>query len=321
MAGATLRVVHRIEVKRHMDAGAAAAVQTLLDAAKVADAHAALDEHAWLDLVHGGREGFAGLVAWEDGHEHPVGYAQVSGGPRSWFLEFVVDPHHRVPGNTIGLDLVRTAVDLIAAEGGGHVHMWVNQPRPDHDAVAAAVGFHPGRVLYQMRRPLPVEEALRPEGPPLRTRPFRVGFDEEAWLQVNNRAFHWHPEQGGWDLNTLKQREAQPWFDSEGFLLHEDPDGRLDGFCWTKVHADTDPPLGEIYVIAVDPEAPKPEPALGRKLVIAGLDHLHSRGIQTGMLYVDATNAKAVKLYVELGFVVNHIDQAYVGDVAPAGQQ
>ena len=34
------------------------------------------------------------------------------------------------------------------------------------------------------------------------------------------------------------------------------------------------------------------------------------------MLYVDATNVAALKLYVGLGFTVNHIDRAYTGDVA-----
>jgi mycothiol synthase len=310
--------VHRIEVKRQMGAGDAAAVKGLLDAAAAADGHAALDEHAWLDLVHGGREGFAGLVAWEEGHDHPVGYAQVSGGSGSWALEYVVDPHHRLPGNTIAVDLLSSAAEIIASEGGGHVHMWVNQPRPEHEALAGSIGLKPGRVLYQMRRPLPVEDRLRPDGPPLETRPFRVGFDEEAWLEVNNRAFHWHPEQGGWELATIKQREAEPWFDPEGFLLHDDEAGKMDGFCWTKVHSEAEPPLGEIYVIAVDPEAADPLPGLGRRLVIAGLDYLHGRGIRTGMLYVDASNAKAVKLYIDLEFVINHLDQAFVGDIAPA---
>jgi mycothiol synthase len=241
----------------------------------------------------------------------------VSRGSGSWALEFVVDPHHRIPGNAIGVDLVTEAAAIIAAEGGGHVHMWVNQPRPEHDRIAEAIGLKPGRVLYQMRRALPVEDALRADGPALTTRSFRVGADEEAWLEVNNRAFHWHPEQGGWDLGTIKQREAEAWFDPAGFLLHDDAGGRLDGFCWTKIHADVDPPLGEIYVIAVDPEPTFPVPGLGRRLVIAGLDYLYGRGLRLGMLYVDAGNARAVKLYIDLGFVINHLDQAYVGDIPP----
>ena len=74
--------MHEIEVKRQLDENDLAAVTELLTAASEADAHPALGEHAWLDLVQGGREGFAGLVAWEPGHAHPVGYAQLSLGPQ-----------------------------------------------------------------------------------------------------------------------------------------------------------------------------------------------------------------------------------------------
>lgn len=310
--------MHRIDIKSHMGTAEIDAVRGLLEAASAADGHAPLDEHAWLDLVQGGREGFAGLVAWEEGHDHPVGYAQVTRGSGSWALESVVDPHHRVPGNTIGLDVVRAAAGVIEAAGGGHVHMWVPQARQEHTQIAAAIGLSPGRVLYQMRRPLPVEDEMYGGLEPLQTRAFVVGQDEEAWLEVNNRAFHWHPEQGGWELDTIKQREAEPWFDPSGFLVHEDAAGRLDGFCWTKAHLQADPPLGEIYVIAADPAAVDPEPALGRRLVLGGLDHLYRQGLRWGMLYVDADNARAVKLYIDLGFVVNHLDQAFVGDIPPA---
>src|SRR5204863_5395344 len=137
--------------------------------------------------------------------------------------------------------------------------------------------------------------------PPLETRPFRVGVDEARWLEVNNRAFEGHPEQGDWDEATLKHREGEAWFDPEGFLLHE-RDGRLVGFCWTKVHADHDPPLGEIYVVAVDPDFAGQ--GLGRALVLAGLDHLAAKGLTVGMLYVDAGNTPARRLYDDLGFTI-----------------
>ena len=157
-------------------------------------------------------------------------------------------------------------------------------PRPTLE-LAAEVGLAPGRLLHQMRRPLPID------APPLETRPFVVGQDEEAWLAVNNRAFAGHPEQGGWDLDTFQAREKEPWFDPDGFLLHE-RDGRLAGFCWTKVHADHVPVLGEIYVIAVDPDFHGL--GLGRALTVAGLESLSERGIGTGMLYVDDDNTAAL---------------------------
>ena len=287
-------------------------------AAEKADGHQPLDEHRFLDAAMGGGDDFAGLLAWPPGHDHPVGYTHVIHVPRShgrsgrgerrWELELVVDPHHRAELDEIGPAMLSAALDVVRDEGGGHVHLWVYKPTAAHDRMADAVGLARGRDLWQLRRPLPVREPYAIE-----TRRFEVGRDEEAWLQVNNRAFDWHPEQGGWTLADLRSREAEPWFDPAGFLLHEQ-DGRLAGFCWTKVHADHEPPLGEIYVIAVDPDFHGR--GLGRALTLAGLDHLAGEGLAVGMLYVDATNDPATKLYAELGFTRDHTDRAYVGDIA-----
>jgi len=299
--------MRRLEIKRQMAPDDVADVAELLAAVERADGHRALDDHQWLDLVQGGRKGFAGLVAWEPGHPHPVAYAQVSRGNGSWALELVIDPHHRYEATAIGPEMLGSALDIVRDEGGGHVHWWVFEPTSVHVELAERFGLRPGRQLHQMRRPLPVGVEAG-----ITTRPFSVGRDEQAWLEVNNRAFHDHPEQGGWDLQTLQAREAEPWFDSPGFLLHE-IEGRLAGFCWTKIHADQDPVLGEIYVIAVDPDFHGR--GLGRALTLAGLDSLHRRGVGVAMLYVDADNVAAVALYSVLGFTVHHTDRAFVGDI------
>jgi mycothiol synthase len=301
--------MHHIEVERRMAEKDIAAIANLLHIAADADGHPPLGEHKWLDLVHGGRSGFSGFVARDD-HRRVVGYAHLSRGSANWGLEVVVHPSYREPDDPIGTDLVRAALAEVAAEGGGHVHLWVAKPTPAHDAVAHANGLTQGRELLQMRRKLPVEGMASTIG----VRAFRPGEDEADWLEVNNRAFGGHPEQGAWDLETIKLRESEPWFDPQGFLVHQ-IGGRIAGSCWTKVHAD-EPPIGEIYVISVDPDFQGR--GLGKELVLAGLEHLAGKDIETGMLYVDAANVGAVALYEKLGFEVDHVDRAYVGDVPAA---
>ena len=149
----------------------------------------------------------------------------------------------------------------------------------------------------------------------LPTRPFRTGVDEAAWLVANNREFAGHPEQGQWDLPTLLEREHEPWFDAEGFRVLE-VDGRIAGSCWTKIHRDADPPLGEIYVIGVDPDFQGR--GFGRGLTLAGLDWLSGKGLTVGMLYVDGANAAARALYGTMDFRDDHVDRAYLGRFGPS---
>lgn len=300
-----------LDIKRQMHADDFAVVRDLIRDAERADGHRPLSDHLWLDLVDGGREGFAGLVAWEPGHDHPVAYAQISKGHDSFSLELVVHPHHRYEMHLIGPEILEAAIEEVASTGGGHLHWWVFEPTIGHEEVARIAGLLPGRVLHQMRRPLPLsadESAQK-----LEVRAFRRGIDEEAWLAVNNRAFAHHPEQGGWDMDTLTSRLAQPWFDPSGFVIHE-IDSRMAGFCWTKVDPDLDPQLGEIYVIAVDPDFHGR--GLGTALVVAGLNNMAERGLREAMLFVDADNKSAVEMYERLGFRIRRTDRAFVGDIS-----
>ena len=199
----------------------------------------------------------------------------------------------------------------VRAAGGGRLVLWVEQADDHLSQIATAAGMQHWRDLLQMRCPLPAAPSDLP------VRPF-TDADAEAFLAVNNRAFDWHPEQGGMTLEDLRARQAEPWYDPEGFLLHE-RDGRLAGFCWTKVHpADPergDPPMGEIYAIAVDPDFHGQ--GIGGPLTLAGLGWLARQGLRVGMLYVEADNHPAVRTYERIGFTVHHIDRAFTIDLTP----
>jgi mycothiol synthase len=184
--------------------------------------------------------------------------------------------------------------------------VWVDEPGGHFDDIAVAHGLYPCRDLLRLAIDLPT-----PHATDLAVRPFRPGTDDEAWLRVNNRAFAWHREQGHLTQSDLDERKKEDWFDADGFLLH-DIDGELGGFCWTKVHHDVEPPAGEIFAIAADPDAQGR--GLGRDLVVAGLAYLAGLGLTAGMLYVDAGNGPARKLYDKLGFRIDQRRRLYLGD-------
>ena len=202
------------------------------------------------------------------------------------------------------------AVGAARAAGGGRCRLWIGRVEPGDDGVAARWGFAPYRDLWQLRCRLPAA----PSG--LDVRPITAA-DEAAVLAVNRRAFAWHPEQGEMSAADLQQRQREPWYDPAGFLLHE-REGRLAGFCWTKLHPGGNAPpediaVGEIYVICVDPDFQGR--GLGGPLTLAGLEHLHSRGPAVGMLYVESDNDAANAVYRRLGFRHHHTNRAYVADL------
>lgn len=193
------------------------------------------------------------------------------------------------------------AIAEIAEKGGGETHLWIHDIDDPADAIANAAGFTAHRDLWQLRCALPAEPST------IETRAFTPA-DADAMIGVNNRAFSWHPEQSGMTRDSLAATMAEPWFDPDGFRLFE-RDGEVLGFCWTKVHADEDPVLGEIFVIAVDPSAHGQ--GLGSPMTRAGLDWLAAKGIEHGMLYVESDNAAANRTYEKIGFRHHRTDRAY----------
>jgi mycothiol synthase len=272
-------------------------VLALLRAATAADGVRPVSEEAQLRLQHGTAGGHDLVV--HDGSEL-AGYARYDDG----VAELVVHPDRRRRG--FGTALLRQLLDLAGARP---LNIWAHGDLPGSAELLAPHGFSRARTLLQMRMPL--DDGVldpRPELPAdVRVLPFRPGRDEEAWLRVNARAFDWHPEQGSWTAEDLRLRKAEDWFDPEGFLMawRGDPDdgGVLLGSHWTKVHppGDVGPePVGEVYVLGIDPAAQGMR--LGRVLTDLGLAHLRGQGMGQVLLYVEADNAAAVRLYEGRGF-------------------
>ena len=302
-----------IPVTRDDDAlpkASAARVLALADAVQAADGTAPLSEDARYVVAHGGKGVAHFTLTLPDksviGYAHLVP-AQEDEPDGDWTGELLVAPDWRRRG--LGSAL---AAALVEHAGGRGVRLWAHGDLPAAAALARSAGFTRARSLWQLRislREAVVPESVFPGDVTLRT--FRRGADEDAWLAVNARAFAHHPEQGGWTSEDLRLREAEEWFDPDGFFLAE-RDGELAGFHWTKVHPDggTDgAPLGEVYVIGIDPA--HQGGGLGRALTLAGLAYLRDRRLGEVMLYVDEDNVGAVHMYMSLGFTRAGADVMY----------
>jgi mycothiol synthase len=281
-----------------------AEVLRLIEAAARADGQSAVSEQGRLLLRGGARPGARHLLLRREGAL--VGYAQLDcmdpvEAPSG---ELVVHPDFR--GRRYG----RVLGEGLLAESGQRLRLWAHGGHPAARHLAQLMGLTLFRELRQLRRPLGglrfAAPAL-PDGVAVRT--FRPGEDDAAWLAVNAAAFAHHPEQGSLTQADLDARKAEPWFDPAGFFLAErESDGALLGFHWTKVHVAEG--LGEVYVLGVAPTAQGL--GLGRALTTIGLRHLaEDRSLSTAMLYVDADNGPAVRVYEGLGFRTFGTDLMY----------
>jgi len=311
-----------LEIHRRPDPSVIDAIGALLADLTVPGGPEPLSEQKHLDLAGLPGRRFTALLLPRRSGATPAGYAHLHPDPGggtepAYHLEVVVDPGSPGPDDAARV-LLDGALAEVARAGGGTVTYWVPAATPADEDRAAASGFAPDRSLLQMRCALPLAaggpSGTRAAGATIRA--FEPGRDEDAWLRVNNRAFAGHPEQGGWTMATILERERAPWFDPQGFRLLE-VDGRLAGSCWTKVHREAHPPEGEIYVIAVDPEFSGH--GFGRTLAVDGLDHLARSGLTVGMLYVDGANDPAVGLYRSLGFTEARVDRSFVARVEGSG--
>ena len=288
---------------QHLDEQTQGAVLSLIADATDHDGVPPVSEHVLLHLRHGGDKADTHFIV-KNG-DQIVGYAHLDltdavEGPSA---ELVVCPTHRKQG--FGQELLKA----LHKASGNNLRLWSHGDLPGAKNIAELNGFHKVRTVIQMRRSLndPIPELSKD----IAIRNFLPGIDNEDWIHLNNRAFVTHPDQGNWSTRDLEVRSKEDWFDPQGFLIAEE-NQKMIGFCWTKIHgghshqhSEHEPehdhdPIGEIYIMGVDPK--HSGKGIGRAVTIAGLRHMRYQGIFSAMLYVDADNVAAIKLYQSLGF-------------------
>lgn len=277
-------------------------IRELISAAAQADGIAPVGDQVLRELAH---DRTRHLLA-EDG-ESVLGYLNLApaGDGTPAMAELVVHPEARRRG--IGASMIGTGLPA----GGSDTRIWAHGNLAPARATAEALDLAVVRELWQMRRSL-ADLPPTPAPAGVRISTYSGPADDGELLRVNNAAFAWHPEQGGWTDADIAERRAESWFDPAGlFLAYDETSGDLLGFHWTKTHSDT---LGEVYVVGVDPSTQGR--GLGAALTLTGLHHLAHRLAAPGrdaevMLYVESDNTAAVKTYRRLGFEVATVDAAY----------
>lgn len=306
-------------IEHAVDDETAALIEAVARDAAAEDGVAPLGEQPLRSLRSGDEQAVRHLLVRGDEGE-VAGYAQLDGSGGEATAEMVVAPGHRRRG--VGSELVRAVFDLEPSAA-----VWAHGDLPAARALAGSAGLVRTRELLKMRRRAPAGSALPATRPAagIETGTLAEAASEggtrwpgldarEEFLRVNNAAFSWHPEQGGWTRAQLDERLAVEWVDPGAIFLAVDTTGpvpRLAGFHWTKTVSEPGSPVeGEVYVVAVDPS--DQGRGLGGLLTSLGVAHLEGPvGAESVVLYVEGDNAAAIRTYEKLGFTVEHRDVTY----------
>ena len=220
--------------------------------------------------------------------------------------ELVVHPAHRGQGygRRLGQALLKRVRQAAAGVGarrppggpapraGPRPHAL---PRTAPDAAAA------GRLAVP-----PLPEPVLPEGVTVRT--FRPGEDDAAWLALNAAAFAHHPEQGSLTQRDLDDRKARAVVRPGGLLPRRAGRGARSASTGRRCTARNSSARSTCWASAPTAQGG----GLGKALTAIGLRHLaRDRGLPTAMLYVDADNLAAVRVYERLGFTTHEMDLMY----------
>ena len=268
-------------------------------------------DHLRLELEHGGGPGFAAVTV-ATATASLVGYAQLVGGQRRAHRRARRRPGRPRRRRRSTPTCSHAAIDVVAGDGGGAVHWWVFDADDAADDAARRLGrpgARPATLLPDAASPAD-GAARRRRDATVRARPRRGRRGSPSTTGPSPPT----PSRAAGRPTTLRQREAEPWFD---------PD-RLP------------PPRARRTAgrVLLDEAARRRAPVLGRDLrdrrrsrlpgprarppADAGRARRHRRrGVDDRRCSTSTpTTPPRSAMYERLGFTIHRTDRAYMAEVA-----
>ena len=204
-------------------------------------------------------------------------------------------PEHRRKG--LGKTLIDNAINRARELRARFAYIDINEDNDIARTAISKLGFSYVRRFLELKLDMSLLNWQKAKAAAQECRYFQCG--EEAILtEIQNRSFaeHW-----GYNPNTVETITYSlnlSYCSPEDIILLCRQD-KIIGFCWTEISGEN---KGRIYMIGSDPEYRGK--GVGKKLLLAGLNRLNTKGIGTTVLTVDSGNKAALNLYKSVGFEI-----------------
>lgn len=217
-------------------------------------------------------------------------------------LNCFIHPDHRRQG--LSLKLLGYATHRAKELGAEVVH--VNIPRDNVIAksVLSKLGFRFVRRFLELRLDISKVRWKDTDQAVLPCRHLQCG-EEDKLTQLQNRSFAgtW-----GYNSNTVEEiiyRTNLSNCSPEDVVIACDGDKPV-GYCWTRINCEAEDYVGEsrgrVYMLGVAPDCRGR--GTGKRVLMAGLAYLKSKGVQIAEVTVDSENQAACALYRSVGFKI-----------------
>ncbi len=211
-----------------------------------------------------------------------------------------VHPEHRRRG--LATKFLAYAIHRAKELGARIVHVRIPQDNMVAKSVLSKLGFECVRKFLKLELDVAKVHWQNTDQAALQCRHLQRG-EEDKLVQIQNRSFagSW-----GYNPNTVEEityrvnlSDSSP----EDVLLAYEGD-KVIGYCWTKTTRKTvsSERKGQIFMLGVDPDYRGK--GISKRLLLAGLAYLKSKGLQVTSLTVDSRNKVAYALYRSVGFKV-----------------